>query len=278
MGDPVSGSVAPLPRVDHVLGRDPVAVVEVGVVSEVEGVYFAVRRNAPVSRDVGYYVHVAVKPDEAAEQRVERPGDRSGMKDGVESIRLFAQQDEYIVGRGVRRVGRYQRERSDDLIERIAHPVEVRGRPECTDDEVLSPAQDTRPTLLDAKFFVPLEHRAEARRVRPQGDGKLLVDVDEALAVVGDLPVHPLARGVGPDVTVNGYLDGNEVGIPRRLYLDDRDPAPRLDNTPVDGRGDREADQVIGVGLSIVRRRCIRRKHDTGEKPGEKRRRPERSA
>ena len=232
---------------------------KVCVVAEVEGIDLAVVGDSPAPGDVGYHVHVLVEPHEAAEERIEGPDDRAGVQSGVEGIRLLTQQDEYVVGRGLRRVGRQERERSDYLIEGIAQTVEVGGRSVCSKYKVLSAAQYARPALLDAELALPLEHCAIAGGGRTQRDGKLLVDVDEAFTIVGDLPIHPFAWGVGPDVAVDGYLNGYEVGISRRFELDDRDPTPRFADTPVGGRRDGEAHQVVGVGLGIVRGRHVRR-------------------
>ena len=80
-----------------------------------------------------------------AEERIEGPDDRAGVQSGVEGIRLLTQQDEYVVGRGLRRVGRQERERSDYLIEGIAQTVEVGGRSVCSKYKVLSAAQYARP-------------------------------------------------------------------------------------------------------------------------------------
>ena len=135
-----------------------------------------------------------------------------------------------------------------------------------------------QPSLMPSSPF----HSNTVRKpvgVRPQGDGKLLVDVDEALAVVGYLS-SPSTREA-----CRARRDGERIpGWIRSRYSSGgfsstiETLTPRLHNPPVGGRGDREADQVVRVGLSIVRRRRIRRKHHTGEKPGDKRRRPERSA
>ena len=81
---------------------------KVGVVAKVEGVDLAVRRDIPVSGDVGYHIHVVVHPDETSEYGIERPGDRPGVKGGIERVRLLSDKDEYIVGARLRRVGRQE--------------------------------------------------------------------------------------------------------------------------------------------------------------------------
>ena len=225
---------------------------EVGLVAEVEGVGFAVGGDAPVSGDVGYHVHVLVEANEATEEGVERACDRAGVQGGIEGIRLFVQEDEYVVGRGLRRVGREECEGGDDLVQSVAQAVEVRDGSERSNHEALASAEHTCPGLLDSNFAVPHEHGAESGGARPEGYGRLFVNFDEAFAVVRYLPVHPLARGVGAGVTVNGYLDGYEVGVSRRVDLDDGEPTAGFANPPVGGRGDRKANELVGVGLGVV--------------------------
>ena len=196
-----------LPRIHNVLGCDPIAVVKVGVVAEVESVDLAIRRDIPVSGDVGYHVQILIHPDETSKYGIEWSGDRPGVKGGIKRVRLLSDKGEYIVRVCLRRVGRQECEGRNYLVKGVAKAVVLRDRSECPNHKALSAAEHTRPSLLDSEFVVPDEHRTKAVRVRPQPDRPLIVNFNETPSVVRDLPVHPVGQSIGPGVPEDGYLD-----------------------------------------------------------------------